>query len=121
MAFDATTPIGRVRLFIGDAADPSQLPGGEATYAVLLADVGGDEPALAMAAAIRLRAHLAQQVTALGSRGKSLAWANRLKHLDDIIAGRLAYITPGDEGAPATVTLVPVVYRLTEPRDEFSR
>ena len=97
MAFDPNlgNATSRIRLFIGDAADPPAMPGGETTYGVLAAEAGGDEGVFALLAAARLRAHLATQPSSLSSGGEGLTWANRMKHLDDILSGAVAYsVTP---------------------------
>lgn len=93
MTFDPTLAdaTSRVRLFIGDTGDTPTMPGGTTTYTALAADYTADEPGYAKAAATALRAALAVQPTQVGEAGASVAWANRLRHLDDIISGKVRY------------------------------
>jgi hypothetical protein len=92
------------------------MPGGETTYAALLAANGGDEIAAANAARLGLYSYYATQPTSLSSNGESISWADRLKAWLNPIGDTLT----GTSGT--TLTLVPVTYRDTSgSTDEYSR
>lgn len=97
MALDLTTAVGRIRSALGDAADPSLHPDGDAWYAAILALAAGDEPTAWRIAAQGLALYLQTQATSAATGGRSVAYDQRR-------VDRLLAIASGSEDWPYTAT-----------------
>jgi hypothetical protein len=95
MAIDLTTAIGRIRSALGDAADPSLHPDGDAWYAAILALADGNEPTAWRIAAQGLAMYLQTQATSASTGGRSVAYDQRR-------VDRLLAIASGVEDWPYT-------------------
>ncbi len=118
MAFDPNLAdaISRVRFLVGDMADPTLMPGGEGVYTALLQANGTDEALTAQAAARGLASYYATQPDSVSSSGESVSWSSRIAQWNRVALG-----TAGGAAGTSSMTFVPVVYRVTDSTDEFSR
>jgi hypothetical protein len=126
MAYDPalTTAKDRIRFALGDTGSTSLLvPGGEATYAALLA-LSSDEAAVYRTAAGSLANYYSNQPNSISSSGDSLSWADRAAHWRKIAAGEVPYPfgSDGETIGADVLSFVPVIYRVANPdADEYSR
>lgn len=126
MAYDASlsTAKDRIRFALGDTGATSLLvPGGETTYAALLA-LSSDEAAVYRTAAGSLANYYSNQPNSVGGGGESVSWADRAAHWRAIAAGSVPYPFAADGSAIGAdvLTFVPVTYRpANADADEYSR
>jgi hypothetical protein len=108
MALDLTTAVGRIRSALGDAADPSLHPDGDAWYAAILALADGNEPTAWKIAAQGLAMYLQSQATSAATGGRSVAYdSRRVNRLLAIAAGTEDWPFTADGTARAT-TFIPL-------------